>query len=152
MESVAQCSMDSMISINKKTVSICSLILLLGGAFLSYYFHFNPTSDPSNFVSCPSKTFFGLNCPGCGSQRMIHHLLHFNLSQAFRYNPLLFITLPFVLFILFQSLVNFVFGTNYRTKLFYNNTFVWTVFGVLMVYAVLRNLPFYPFLFLAPPP
>ena len=149
MESVVLCLMGS----NKKTkILLVGLILLLGGAFLYYYFHFNPTTHTSKFVSCPSKTFFGLNCPGCGSQRMIHHLLHFDLGQAFRYNPLLFITLPFVLFILFQSLMNFVFGTNYRTKLFYNNTFVWTVFGILMVYAVLRNLPFYPFHFLAPPP
>lgn len=149
MELVELCLMVS----NKKIkILLVGLILLLGGAFLYYYFHFNPTTDTSNFVSCPSKTFFGLNCPGCGSQRMIHHLLHFDFGQAFRYNPLLFITLPFVLFILLQSLVNFIFGTAYRTKLFYNNTFVWFVFGLLMVYAVLRNLPFYPFHFLAPPP
>ena len=136
---------------NKLQILLSGLILLLGGAFLYYYYQFNPTTHTSHFVSCPSKTFLGLNCPGCGSQRMIHHLLHFNFGQAFRYNPLLFITLPFVLFLLIQTCVNLIFGTSYRTKLLYNNKFVWFVFGLLMVYAVVRNLPFYPFTLLAPP-
>lgn len=123
----------------------------MGGAFLYYYYRFNPSVDTTHFISCPSKTILGFNCPGCGSQRLIHHLLNFEFGQAFRYNPLLFIGLPFVGFILVQFISNTIFGTNYRTKLFYNNKFVLFIFILLLLYAVLRNIPFEPFTYLAPP-
>lgn len=135
----------------KKNSLILSLILLFGGAFLFYYFNYNPSVDSANFISCPSKAILGLNCPGCGSQRMIHNLLHLNFGQAFRYNPLLFISLPFIIILVIQFGMNLFFGTKYRTKLFYNNKFVWFLFGIIMLYGILRNLPFWPFTYLAPP-
>ncbi|MDD3772086.1 MAG: DUF2752 domain-containing protein [Weeksellaceae bacterium] len=133
---------------NKIKYGIISLTLLLSGAFLYYFYTYNPDVESSKFIACPSKTFFGLNCPGCGSQRMIHHLLHFEFKQAFHYNPLLFISLPFVIFLLAQTFSNWVLGTNYRTQLFYSNLFVWFLFGLLIVYAILRNIPFFSLIYL----
>lgn len=122
-----------------------SLISIVVGAFLYYYYNFSPVTESSKFLSCPSKMIFGLNCPGCGSQRMIHSLLHFRFSEAFGYNPLLFLVLPFVLILTFQFVSNTFFNTNYRIKLLYNNKFVWSLFAVLLVYMVLRNMDFWPF-------
>ena len=82
----------------RTTVSL-SLGVLLGiglglGAFcgaILYWF------DPSQFRFYPSCLFHqatGLLCPGCGSLRAIHQLLHGNLSAAFRFNALLVLSLP----------------------------------------------------------
>lgn len=36
----------------------------------------------------------GLQCPGCGSQRAIHALLHGQLTEAWHYNAALFFAVP----------------------------------------------------------
>lgn len=130
----------------KQKYIILSLTLLFSGAFLYYFYSFNPAAEPSKFLSCPSKTLFGINCPGCGAQRMIHHLLHLEFKQAFFYNPLLFVALPVIALLLVQTYSNWVLGTKYRFSLFYSNTFVWWVFVILMAYAIFRNTSFYPFI------
>ena len=37
---------------------------------------------------CPTKALLGIDCPGCGSLRMIHSLLHLDVSAAVRFNAL----------------------------------------------------------------
>lgn len=123
-----------------------SLILIFGGAFLFYYYRFNPASENELFLSCPSKTIFGLNCPGCGSQRMVHSLLHLDFKSAFSYNPLLFVSLPFVVIIVFKFISNLLFDTQYRIKLLYKNWFIFSLFALLTVYTIVRNLTFWPYI------
>lgn len=48
------------------------------------------------YIPCPFKMITGLYCPGCGISHMIVSLLHLDILSAFKYNPFLFITLPFV--------------------------------------------------------
>lgn len=134
----------------KKILKI-SLIIMFGGAFYYYFYSYNPSVHTGNFISCPTKTIFGFNCPGCGSQRFLHHLFHFDLAEAFRYNPLLFLLFPFVIYLLFVFISNLIFGTEYRIKILYKNWFVITLFVIFIVYGILRNLPYYPFTLLAPP-
>lgn len=38
----------------------------------------------------------GLECPGCGSQRAFHQLLHFNIAGAFHQNPMVVLYLPYI--------------------------------------------------------
>ncbi len=59
--------------------------------------------DPSVvpiFPRCPFRLLTGYLCPGCGSQRAIHHLLNFNLAAAWRMNPLFVIALPYLALVL----------------------------------------------------
>lgn len=70
-------------------------ILFFVGTGLVYFFY-NPEVYPF-FPNCIFKTFTGLTCPGCGGQRALHELLHFNFLNAFHYNALLVIALPFIL-------------------------------------------------------
>ena len=49
----------------------------------------NDPSDTTSGVPFPKCLFFsltGLQCPGCGSQRALHSLLHLDLVAALRYN------------------------------------------------------------------
>lgn len=63
------------------------------------YFSFDP-SRHSVFPKCPFLMMTGLKCPGCGSQRAIHSLLHADVVQAFRYNAMLVLSLPLVALLL----------------------------------------------------
>ncbi len=59
------------------------------------YFIFDPSQAGNLFPRCPFLTLTGLQCPGCGSQRAIHSLLHGNIAQAWHYNAMLVLSLPY---------------------------------------------------------
>ena len=53
--------------------------------------------DPSQggiYPICLFRRMTGLMCPGCGSLRAIHQLLHGHLARAFQFNPLLVTLMP----------------------------------------------------------
>ena len=54
--------------------------------------------DPSRtmFPRCPFLSLTGLECPGCGSQRAVHSLLHGDIAAAFGFNALLVLMLPYL--------------------------------------------------------
>ncbi|HMM01651.1 MAG: DUF2752 domain-containing protein [Dysgonomonas sp.] len=69
-------------------------ILLVAGGII--YYLFSP-GESSLFPKCPFHTITGLDCPGCGSQRAVHHLLHLQIKDAFTSNPLLIVAIPYIL-------------------------------------------------------
>jgi len=46
----------------------------------------NPTVPGGILPVCPTKALLGIDCPGCGSLRMIYSLLHLDVTAALRYN------------------------------------------------------------------
>jgi hypothetical protein len=64
---------------------------VLAAALVPLYL-FNPANG--GFPVCPFRALTGLLCPGCGSQRALHDLLHGNVTEAFRYNALLVASIP----------------------------------------------------------
>ncbi|WP_266364325.1 DUF2752 domain-containing protein [Tellurirhabdus rosea] len=72
------------------------LFLVAGAGLLYLYYRFDPAQG-GLFPPCPFRWLTGLPCPGCGSQRCVHHLLHGRLHTAFLHNPLLVLSLPYVL-------------------------------------------------------
>lgn len=63
--------------------------------------------DPVTSRFAP-KCFFhhltGWQCPGCGSQRMLHALLHGDIAEAWNYNALLLCALPLLIPMLWLEL------------------------------------------------
>ena len=57
--------------------------------------------DPARHALFPKCPFLmltgGLRCPGCGSQRAVHAQLHLEFKEAFFYNPMVIISIPFLL-------------------------------------------------------
>jgi len=72
------------------------LLLLLLPVVLYLFYSFDPVTDPF-FPLCPFRAATGLECPGCGSQRAIHSLLHLRPGDALGYNPLMVLALPYIL-------------------------------------------------------
>ncbi|MDE7159812.1 MAG: DUF2752 domain-containing protein [Muribaculaceae bacterium] len=48
---------------------------------------------------CPLRMATGWLCPGCGSQRLLHALLHGDFAAAWHANPFLLLALPGILFL-----------------------------------------------------
>jgi len=46
------------------------------------------------FLPCPFHWLTGLECPGCGSQRAMHDLLHGRVGEAFEHNAALVVAIP----------------------------------------------------------
>lgn len=59
------------------------------------YYRFNPETARF-FPPCPFTYITGLLCPGCGTQRAAHYLLHLQIGKAFSLNPLFVLALPYV--------------------------------------------------------
>lgn len=58
------------------------------GAWVLYTY---PPAETSFYPVCVFKTVTGYDCPGCGSTRAAHAILHGRFGEAFRLNPMLFL-------------------------------------------------------------
>lgn len=66
---------------------------------LAVYAIFDPV-EAEFFPKCMFRSLTGFDCPGCGSQRAIHALLHGDIGAAWAYNPLLLLAVPLMLLLL----------------------------------------------------
>jgi len=55
----------------------------------------------NHMITCPSKSFFHCDCPGCGLQRSFIALLEGNLAESFRLYPA---TIPILFCFIFTAL------------------------------------------------
>ena len=67
--------------------------MLVAALFL--FFIFDPETHPF-FPQCPFLLATGFECPGCGSQRAIHHLMHLNIMAALKQNGFMVLALPYI--------------------------------------------------------
>ena len=68
-------------------------MLALAGIAAAVLFLFDPATA-GFYPPCLFRTVFGAQCPGCGSLRAAHQLLHGNVQQAWALNKPLLIALP----------------------------------------------------------
>ena len=99
------------------------------------------TFDPSAsrwFPRCPFLMLTGLKCPGCGTQRAIHALLHGDVLSALHFNALLPVSIPLLLLYGYAELVRT------RKPRFYNRvnsvTAILAVLVVVIVWWIVRNI------------
>jgi len=138
-----------MAQFQKHKILRITLTVFILGAVLFVFAYFNPLQH-SFFYTCPIQKTTGYLCAGCGAQRALHQLLHFNFFEAFKLNPLFVISLPFLLFGIGVKVWNLIFETKHRIFLFNNNKFIVVSIIVILVFAILRNIPYEPFNILAP--
>jgi hypothetical protein len=96
---------------------------------------------------CPFHALTGWYCPGCGSTRALHALVHADLPQALAMNPLLVVALPLLALMALDAAGWRPRGSERAVRLL-GRPMPWLV--VLLAYGVVRNLPWWPFAWLAP--
>ena len=87
----------------------------------------------------------GLFCPGCGSQRAIHDMMHLNIFEAINHNALMFFTFTFGIGL---YLYLYLYSKKKFYDLIYHPKSPLIIFGIIFLFGVLRNLD--KFHFLAP--
>ncbi len=108
--------------------------------------------DPARsgfYPLCPFHAVTGLHCPGCGSGRALHQLLHGNVLAAMRLNPLAVVLLPPLAYGMLSLGLQFI-GRKPLPGKFIPASWIWTLLAVILLYWVLRNIPCSPFTLLAP--
>src|SRR4051812_28026575 len=121
-------------------------ISILGLSVTLILFLFDPARTPI-FPICPFHQWTHLDCPGCGGLRAMHALLHGQIIQAFYFNAMLVLSLPFVAaFAVWFALSRF----KKAPPITIQPIWLWCYLGVWIAFGVLRNLPIQPFTAFAP--
>jgi len=119
------------------------LVWLALAAGTAYLFIFEPGKS-GFFPICPFRALTGLSCPGCGSTRGLHRLLHGDVVAAFEFNPFLILSLPFLVYALVRYTAAAVTGRPLKGNRL-EAKYLWILFVVIMSFWVFRNTRLYPF-------
>ena len=134
--------------LNARVLLAATVVAVLVGAAALLY-AVNPAGS-SLYPKCPFYWLTSLHCPGCGSLRAAHQLLHGHWAAAFRMNPLALVLVPLVIFTsAWRSAEQRLLGRQVRPL---SARWIWLLLAVMLIFTVLRNVPVYPFKLLAPTP
>ena len=124
---------------------ICFTVSL--GILLLFYI------DPAESNIYPpslTREWGGFYCAGCGMLRAIHQMLHGNWQAAFRLNPLLVISLPYIFYWILPYFFKYFYRLNLYTVAYPRQQLI--VVGIItIVYGALRNTKIPVLYWLIPP-
>ena len=104
----------------------------------------DPTTPHGLLPVCPTKVLLGIDCPGCGSLRMVYSLLHGDLAAAARFNALALVAAVLLVWAYLAWTYGRVLGRRIRS--WQHRRWSGAVTLVLVTARwVLRNIPFAPF-------
>ena len=142
--------MDSGSAMASNPRSLTKAVVALVGAMLALVFIFLvPPGETAPYPRCTFHMLTGGFCPGCGTLRCVHALLHGHIAQAAAYNVLTLLAIPFFA----------VWGANELCARAGGRPFIrrrlpawaiWAIVVIIVAFWLLRNLPVYPFSLLAP--
>jgi hypothetical protein len=121
----------------KTITSAGVVILLLAGLIVFYVF------DPEKHAFFPRCMFYvltGWQCPGCGTQRAIHSLLHLDFRSAFSYNALMLLLVPYIFLGVYLAFL----GGRERfpsvESIFFGKWAAVIAVSIILAYWILRNI------------
>ena len=124
----------------RSTVVAIWSLLVAGSAYL---FWFEPGKS-GFFPICLFRFLTGFTCPGCGTTRAMHQILHGDFLTAFTLNPLFLLAIPFLLFALVRYSVIVLRGGVPRPNSL-PAAYIYALFFIVLSFWIFRNTPFYPF-------
>jgi hypothetical protein len=123
--------------------------LFWGGLVFAVVLH---VADPSeaSFPVCPFYAITGLYCPGCGTLRCLHDLLHMDPGSAIDHNALTVLVAP-MLVVAWLSVGLAGIGRRQPPRGWAASRWTGLTVGIAFgLFWILRNLPSAPFDWLAP--
>lgn len=85
------------------------------------------------------NTFTGLLCPGCGVSRMFLALLRFDFAEAFSWNPVVFLSLPILAYLIGRIIYRYIVFDDSKINRF-ERVLTWTILICLLFFGIWRNL------------
>jgi hypothetical protein len=129
-----------------RQLAVAGLLWLGLTAGAIFLFFFNPASPANQFFpKCPFRLLTGCQCPGCGSTRAFYQLLHLHPIEAFKFNPLMVLTAPFIAYGFLGFTKSAITGKPHR-RLFIPPVYLWAWLALLIFFWIFRNTPWYPFI------
>lgn len=125
---------------------LLSLGFLLGLAVIVYIYH---PSTPVRMIPCPFREITGLYCPGCGSIRAVTQIVRGNLQRAIQHNVFAVAFLPLLMWAILSNVKQVITGKGLPYPQLPSSA-IWALLGLLILFAVLRNLPVAQLYFLRP--
>lgn len=116
------------------------LTLAVVAVTLVAVYFFNDPSHSSWFPRCVFYVTTGYRCPGCGSQRAIHALLHGQVWQAVRFNALFVVSLPLIAVLLAAEWHRALRGTSWLQRKLNTAAVAWGYAAVAVLWTILRNV------------
>ena len=116
--------------------------LLLAGSVYLYLFEPGKTGF---FPPCLFRALTGLTCPGCGSTRAMHQIVHGHFAAAFMLNPLLLIASPFLIWAFLRYSLIVMQGRVPRKNAL-PAAYIYAIFFIVTGFWIFRNTPYYPFI------
>lgn len=125
----------------RRRLLIFSLPLLLIAlvALTIVYYRVSPTTSVF-FPKCAFLLLTGLKCPGCGSQRAVHALLHADLASAFAHNALLVLSLPYLALLIGARLYVYLHPASSLRATLENPLAIRTYFIITIAFWIARNV------------
>lgn len=114
-------------------VLVLAALLVIG----VIYFAIDPSTS-GLFPRCTFLSLTGYKCPGCGTQRAIHALLHGDVAGAFKYNALLLVAIPWIALCLYAE------SRRLRNPRLYARLnaplLIWLFLAMVLLWWLLRNI------------
>ncbi len=126
--------------------AVCISVVVVAG--LTCLFIWNPAGS-AFYPRCPLHALTGLHCPGCGTLRALHALTHGRLIEALGLNAFSILAAPLVLCHAVRSALAAA-RRRPLPRLTLPAGAIWALLALVLLYAILRNLPVHPFSLLAP--
>lgn len=119
-------------------------VVALAAALILFFF--DPTRVPI-YPICLFHAMTGLDCPGCGSLRAMHALLHGEWDAALHFNLVLVLSVPLCAWFGFRFVSHEIRG---GPPVRIRASWLWVYGAVWILFGIVRNLPFHPFKAFAP--
>ncbi|WP_232003577.1 DUF2752 domain-containing protein [Mycobacterium sp. 1465703.0] len=104
----------------------------------------DPTTPNGPLPVCPTKALLGIDCPGCGSLRMVYSLMHGNLLAAARFNALGLAAVVLLAWAYFSWTYGRLVGRRVRSWQ-HRRWAAPVTLALVLAWFVVRNIPVAPF-------
>jgi hypothetical protein len=104
----------------------------------------DPTTPGGPLPVCPTKALLGIDCPGCGSLRMLYSLMHGNLMAAAKFNALGLAAAGLLVWTYLVWTYGRLAGRRIRSWQ-HSRWAPLVTLSLVTVWFVVRNIPFAPF-------
>ncbi len=123
--------------------ALLMVLLLCLGVGVWLYARHDPATSPLA-PKCPFRMITGYDCPACGNQRSLHALRNGDLVGDLRFNPFLYLSLPYLGALIYATISHSPRARRWH-RVVCSPRAVYTYLALLIIWWIIRNTPLWPY-------